>query len=140
VNSVKGFSLTTKTVSATLPGMSGGYTPAIGALKGRLYVSDQGSFTEPESAGFRIYDTTADTLLAGPISTGLPPNFIAFLEDVRAADFNGNGAVGFDDFVLFAQAFGASSGVANWDAKFDLEADGVVDFKDFVTFARLFGI
>ncbi len=143
VNHLKGFNLAAEGisphVSASLSGASGGFIPAIAALKGRLYVLDQGSFTDPVTAGLRIYDTTADTLLAGPISTGLPPNFIAFLEDVTVADFNGDGAVDFDDFVLFARAFGARPEAANWDAKFDLEADGEVNFKDFVTFARLFG-
>ena len=143
VNSVKGFTLAAEGVSAhvseALPGASGGFTPTIAALKGWLYVSDQGSFTDPVTAGLRIYDTAADTLLAGPISTGLPPNSIAFSEDVTVADFNGDGDVDFDDFVLFAHAFGAKPGVANWDVKFDLEADGEVNFKDFVTFARLFG-
>ena len=35
-------------------------------------------------------------------------------------DFDGDGTVGFGDFIQFAQAFGASTGAANFDAKFDL--------------------
>ncbi len=139
VNSVRGIDLAEGTVSAPLPGTSGGFTPAIGALKGRLYVSDQGSFGSPETVGLRVYDTSADTLVAGPISTGLPPNFIAFLEGVAVADFDGDGDVNFGDFVVFARAFGTGPGSPGWDPKFDLDGDGRVNFGDFVIFARRFG-
>ena len=139
VNSVRGFNLAAGSVSAPLPGTSGGFTPAIGALKGRLYVLDQGSSGSPETVGLRVYDTSADTLVAGPISTGLPPNFIAFLEDATVADFDGDGDVDFGDFVAFARAFGTGPGSAEWAPKFDLDGDGRVNFGDFVIFARLFG-
>ena len=48
-------------------------------------------------------------------------------------DFDGDGEVGFGDFVLFARAFGGS------DAGFDLNDSGTVDFADFLLFARYFG-
>ncbi len=50
-----------------------------------------------------------------------------------ASDFDGDGSVGFDDFVLFAGAFGRA------DARFDLTGDGWVNFEDFVLFAQSFG-
>jgi DNA-binding beta-propeller fold protein YncE len=43
---------------------------------GKLYVADRST----EHPGIYIYDTLDDTLIAGPISTGLPPNSIAFVE------------------------------------------------------------
>ena len=49
------------------------------------------------------------------------------------ADFDGNGTVGFDDFILFAQAFGTDQ------ARYDLDGNGAVDFPDFLVFAGLFG-
>jgi subtilisin family serine protease len=49
------------------------------------------------------------------------------------ADFDGNGTVGFGDFLLFAAAFGGQ------DVAFDLDADGLVGFSDFLIFAGLFG-
>ena len=52
---------------------------------------------------------------------------------VTSPDFDGDGSVGFGDFVQFAAAFGSSTG------KFDLDGDGVVGFGDFVIFAGLFG-
>ena len=51
------------------------------------------------------------------------------------ADFNGDGQVGFPDFLLFASAFGAE----NPDPRFDLDNDGKVDFSDFLVFAGVFG-
>lgn len=49
------------------------------------------------------------------------------------ADFDGDGAVGFGDFLLFAAAFGGT------DPAFDLDGDGPVGFSDFLIFAGLFG-
>ena len=50
-----------------------------------------------------------------------------------AADFDGDGEVGFDDFFLFADAFGGS------DERFDLDGNGAVDLADFFLFADHFG-
>ncbi len=44
------------------------------------------------------------------------------------ADFNGDGSVSFADFLMFAAAFGTSTGDAGFDAKFDLNGGGSVDF------------
>ena len=49
------------------------------------------------------------------------------------ADFDGNGRVGFSDFLEFAQAFGSSQ------AKYDLNGNGTVDFPDFLAFVMLYG-
>ena len=48
-------------------------------------------------------------------------------------DFDGDGEVGFDDFFLFADAFGGS------DERFDLDGNGAVDLADFFLFADHFG-
>ncbi|MFA6109322.1 MAG: choice-of-anchor D domain-containing protein [Candidatus Latescibacterota bacterium] len=50
-----------------------------------------------------------------------------------AGDFNGDGAVNFSDFFLFADAFGGS------DPAYDLSGDGAVNFSDFFVFADAFG-
>ena len=49
------------------------------------------------------------------------------------ADFDGSGEVDFNDFVMFARAFGTT------DPQFDLDDSGMVDFGDFLLFARAFG-
>ena len=55
------------------------------------------------------------------------------------ADFDGDGAVGFADFVQFAARFGLSQGDARYDARYDLDGDGAIGFGDFLIFANTFG-
>ena len=54
-------------------------------------------------------------------------------------DFNCDDKVDFDDFFLFAAAFGTNQGEVGFDAKFDLSNSGKVDFEDFFIFAAAFG-
>ena len=54
-------------------------------------------------------------------------------------DFNGDGEVGFPDFLLFAGQFGARRGDGMYEAKYDLDSDGEVGFSDFLIFSRSFG-
>ncbi len=72
------------------------------------------------SAGFRRFE---------PVSIGSAPS----------PDFNGDGTVGFADFVAFAEAFGSTSADPDFDPKFDLDGNGTVGLGDFVIFARAFG-
>ena len=54
-------------------------------------------------------------------------------------DFDGDGTVGFGDFVIFAGVFGLRSGNAGYEAQYDLNGDGGIGFSDFVIFAQHFG-
>ena len=54
-------------------------------------------------------------------------------------DFDGDGTVGFPDFLAFAGSFGSSPGDARYEARFDLDGDGSVAFSDFLIFAGAFG-
>jgi len=54
-------------------------------------------------------------------------------------DFDGDGVVGFTDFIAFAEVFGSSSETEKYDARFDLDASGDVGFSDFLIFAQAFG-
>ncbi len=135
-NMVKRFDLATRSVSPRLEGLSGGFVPGLGAFAGRLYVLDQGSFTDPASAGVKIFDVHTDQLVAGPISTGLPPSDIAFVGS--AADFDGDCVVDFGDFMAFVGAFGKTASDGDFDAMFDLNGNGAVDFPDFLIFVSAF--
>ena len=55
-----------------------------------------------------------------------------------ASDFDGNGKVDFDDFFLFAAAFGKKQGEAAFETKFDLSKNGAVDLDDFFLFVEDF--
>ena len=57
-----------------------------------------------------------------------------------ATDFDGDGTVGFPDFLQFAAQFGQNRNDAGYDARFDLDGNGAVEFNDFVIFARSFGL
>ena len=137
VNTVKRLDLAAQSVSEGLAGLSGGFVPGLGVFGERLYILDQGSFGDPASAGVKVYDVSADELVAGPIGTGLPPSSIAFVGSV--ADFDGDCVVDFSDFLAFASAFGRTAGDDDFDGKFDLNGDGEVDFQDFLIFASEFG-
>jgi len=137
-NSLKRFNLTSGFISEPLPNHSGGFTQAIAVNGTLLYVLDQGTFTDPTSVGVRVYDTATDALIAGPISTGLPPSDIVFL-DAKAGDFDGDNDIDFDDFLRFSGAFGNQLGADEYDSSFDLSLDGTIDFTDFLFFAESFG-
>jgi hypothetical protein len=49
------------------------------------------------------------------------------------ADFDGDGSVGFSDFLIFALVFGTN------ETKCDLDGDGSVGFANFLLFAFEFG-
>lgn len=55
------------------------------------------------------------------------------------ADFDGDGTVGFSDFLQFVGVFGTSRGDEGYNARYDLDGNGSVGFSDFVIFAGAFG-
>ena len=55
------------------------------------------------------------------------------------SDFDGDGVVGFSDFVQFASAFGLNSGEDGYETQYDLDGNGVIGFSDFLIFAESFG-
>ena len=57
-----------------------------------------------------------------------------------ASDFDNDGVVGFTDFLVFVERFGAVVGEANFDTRFDLNSDDIIDFGDFLLFTAAFGI
>jgi YVTN family beta-propeller protein len=58
---------------------------------------------------------------------------------IALSDFDADGIVGFNDFLLFAAAFGTESQDSSFDARFDLDGSGIIDFPDFLAFAKAFG-
>ena len=57
----------------------------------------------------------------------------------RTPDFDGDGTVGFGDFLQFAQQFGLSQGDVGYGARYDLDGNGTIGFGDFLIFANAFG-
>ncbi len=58
---------------------------------------------------------------------------------VATPDFDGDGTVGFPDFLLFVEQFGFSREDEAYQARFDLDGDGVIGFSDFLIFVNNFG-
>ena len=56
-----------------------------------------------------------------------------------ASDFDGDGTVGFADFLQFVAQFGLSETEEAYQARFDLNGNGVIGFGDFLIFANNFG-
>ena len=54
-------------------------------------------------------------------------------------DFDGDGKVGFGDFLLFSERFGLNQDEDGYEARFDLDGNGAVGFSDFLIFAGNFG-
>ena len=54
-------------------------------------------------------------------------------------DFDGDGTVGFSDFLAFAGRYGTRQGDGRYQVKYDLNRDGAVDFADFLRFAGSYG-
>ena len=70
----------------------------------------------------------------GEITTEITLRFIQ-----PTADFDGDGTVGFADFLAFAGQFGARRGDGRYQAKYDLSSNGNIDFADFLLFVNSYG-
>ncbi len=93
-----------------------------------------------------LFSDTEIWLVSAELSRGGQPETISPALGVAlqvaapvSPDFDGNGLVGFSDFVAFAGAFGARKGDGKYEAVYDLNTDGGIAFDDFVIFAKGFG-
>ncbi|MDE3000849.1 MAG: FG-GAP-like repeat-containing protein [Gemmatimonadota bacterium] len=90
---------------------------------GKVYIAD--------TDNHRILELTVNypaEYLREPMPDPPPPEVP---RDGRA-DFNGDGAVDFADFILFARAYGST------DSRYDLDGNGTVGFGDFIAFVTAF--
>ena len=62
-----------------------------------------------------------------------------YAQTAADADYNDDGIVGVDDFLLFVARFGTSQGDGRYEAKYDLDSDGQVGVSDFLVFVGFFG-
>jgi hypothetical protein len=126
-------------VRFTLAGMAG--VPVdqghVGEIKFRALVGFEGE-TEIKLINAAIGDATTfanvesepnASIVIRSIGTSSGPN----------PDFDGDGEVGFRDFILFAQRFGARTGEQLFDAQYDLDSNGDIGFRDFILFAQVYG-
>jgi hypothetical protein len=76
---------------------------------------------------------TNEISISGVATTTEPGN------NAPTPDFDGNGTVGFSDFLAFSGAFGSRLGTPTYHARFDLDGSGDIGFSDFLTFASAYG-
>ena len=75
----------------------------------------------------QIESVTVEVRVALQVSTAPSP------------DFNGDGVVGFPDFLLFVGVYGSSRGDGTYQVRYDLDGDGVIGVPDFLIFVDNFG-
>ena len=110
----------------------GGRAAATAGLVGTVRFRTSATFT-----GTTIRFVEA-TLGRGGQQETLMPNINVVLRPLPAGpspDFDGDGTVGFTDFVQFAGNYGSQEGDGTYDARFDLDGDGNVGFSDFLAIA-----
>ena len=143
------------TFGAAILGPSAGVAPDAGGLIGRLTfatteefsitdlivttysVKKVGGSQQEVSSLIFARMSTGEIKLTGSLAGGSGATGGASEAQLTQSDFDGDGIIAFDDFFLFADAFGKSAAAAG--AAYDLDGDGSVAFSDFFVFADLFG-
>ena len=62
-----------------------------------------------------------------------------YAQTAADADYNGDGVVDVDDFLLFIAKYGTNQGDGKYEAKYDLDSDGTIGISDFLAFIGFFG-
>ncbi len=114
--------------------MSGSATVNTG-LVGTLRLRTTPSFSDTE-----VWLEHAELTRGGQTETISPAAGVALqVAAPPSPDFDGDGVVGFSDFVAFAGVFGSQRGDGKYVAKYDLNNDGSIGFDDLLIFAESFG-
>ena len=90
-------------------------------------------------SGTAIRLVRAELGRGGKLETITPNIRIELQLQALTPDFDGDGRVGFSDFLLFGSHFGARQGDGRYEARFDLDSDGAIGFGDFLIFGSDFG-
>ena len=90
-------------------------------------------------SGTSIRLVRADLGRGGQIESATLNLRVALRLQALTPDFNGDGLVGFADFLAFADQFGSRRGDGRYEARYDLDSNGVIGFSDFLIFGNSFG-
>ena len=114
--------------------LSGSATVNAGLI-GTVRFRTTASFSDTE-----IWLVNAELARGGQPETMSPALGVALQVAGRPSpDFDGNGHVGFSDFLVFGDAYGSRQGDETYRAKYDLNGDGSIGFDDLLIFAESFG-
>ncbi len=96
--------------------------------------------TTPSFSDTEVWLEHAELTRGGQTETISPAAGVALqVAAPPSPDFDGDGVVGFSDFVAFAGVFGSQRGDGKYVAAYDLTQDGGIGFDDFLVFASNFG-
>ena len=102
-----------------------------------------GSFNIRVSANSGTEARTVGTLAIGrpPLAINGPALVLnqAGANQAVTGDFDGNGVVNVQDFLIFATQFGKTSSDEGFDARMDMDGDGLIGVGDFLIFTSNFG-
>ena len=119
---------------------------SLGALGGQA-TSNTGLVGTIRFRTTAAFSGTRIRLVRGELGRGgqferVTPNISVELQSGPATltpDFDGDGMVGFADFLHLAGVFGSSRGDGTYQARYDLDGDGAIGFSDFLIFTNDFG-
>ena len=161
-DTVKLWDVVTGTNIATLEGHRGNVTSVSFSPGGRILASGAGSWDRT----VKLWDVVTGTSIAtftghrsSVTSVSFSPDgailasgswddtiklwdmslYITSPTPASASDFDGDGTVGFADFLQFVEQFGLNQEDEAYQARFDLDGDGVIGFGDFLVFTNNFG-
>ena len=112
----------------------GGRATANSGLVGTVRFRTTAAFS-----GTAIRLVRAELSRGGQFETVTPNTSVELQFQSLTSDFNGDGRVGFADFLAFAGQFGARQGDGRYEARYDLDSDGAIGFGDFLLFSSIFG-
>ena len=102
-----------------------------------------GSFNIRVSANSGTEARTVGTLAIGrpPLAINGPTLVLnqSGANQAVTGDFDGNGVVNVQDFLIFATQFGKTSSDEGFDARMDMDGDGIIGVGDFLIFTSNFG-
>ena len=113
----------TYSLTPTVPGLT--FTASTRTLSGTPTTADTYSMTYMVTDGSSNTNTEIFTITVA--GTG------------NAADFNGDGRVDVNDYLLFFAHYGLSQGDEGYDARYDLDGNGTIGVMDFLIFANSYG-
>ena len=114
-------------------------TFAVSAGGGRLFPETAVTDSSGRASTTLTLGTEPGTNIVAATVSGIQGSVRFTAKALATPDFDGDGTVGFSDFVQFAGKFGLSQGDTGFDARFDLDGNGAVGFSDFLIFAGAFG-
>lgn len=116
------------------------------ALRGQTASRDSGSLGHVTFDALSGFSGQTEVELVGaqynePLVIGPGGSTVVIVGTGRSPspDFDGDGSVGFQDFIQFASAFGSQTGGTRYDTRLDLDVSGDIGFPDFILFAQAFG-